>query len=214
MLICNTFLHSVSSTFLCLNATLFLFQYLLKFSRFVCLQHFSPIQTYKTFLYLLICNTFLHSVSSTFFFLNATLFLLQYLLKFSKFVCLQHFSQIYTYKTFLYLLICYIYMQHFFNFCNFTTSLNLFICNTFLLSLFVKILWICFVCNTFLQLTLINLFSSCLYPTLFQLLSFYNFSQSVYTQDCSVFSIYKTSLHLITYNTFLLSVFIKLLWLC
>ena len=98
---------------------------------------------------------------------------------------MQHFSTFCIFKLHLF------WMQHFSSFSICQNSVDL------------------FVCNTFLQYKHIKLFSTCLYATLFQLLYFYNFSHSVYMQDSSVFCIYKTSLHLITYNTFIPSVFIK-----
>ena len=183
MLICNTFLHSVSSTFLCLNATLFLFQYLLKLSTLFVCNTLSPIQTYKTFLYLLICNTFLHSVSSTFLSLNATLFLFQYLLKFSRFVCLQHFSQIYTYKTFLYLLICNTFstsvILQLLSICWYATlflfqyllKFSRFVCLQHFSQIYTyKTFLYLLICNTFSTSVILQLLSICLYARLFCIL--------------------------------------------
>ena len=172
MFVCNTFLQLTLINLFssCLYATLFYILHLQP--SFLWIQHFSSFSICQNSPDLFVCNTFLQykliKLFSTC--LYATLFYIlylqpaffwmlrfssfKYLLKFSKFVCLQHFSQLYTYKTFLYLLICYIYMQHFFNFCNFTTSLNLFICKTVPLSLFVKILWICLCATLFSNLHL------------------------------------------------------------
>ena len=94
LFICKTIMYSVFIKLLSiwLHTTLFYHLYLSNISEFVSMHHFSIFCIVQ--LYLFICNTFLHSVSSSFICLNATLFLFQYLSKFCGFVCVQYFSPI------------------------------------------------------------------------------------------------------------------------